>query len=90
MTTRTNLMRVSGCLLVAVLAIGCSSRQQPTRVSDMLGNMSPDFETIALSHDQRLVRQARSVDVNLRQLTDDIDNVLLIYRPLRLSIYPIP
>lgn len=66
-------------------AAGCSGSAQQGRME-----MSPGFETIALSHEQKLVRHARTLDTNSRQLVDDLDRLLLIDRPMRMSIYPIP
>ena len=83
--------RTSGWMMImAVLAFGCSHNQQEIRLEHMLKDMSPGFETVSLSHYQRLVRQARALDLNERQLADDWDNVLLMYRPFRSSIYSIP
>lgn len=75
---------------MAIMMIGCSSNQQAIRVEDMIKNMSPEFETVSLSHQQRMIRQARALDLNARQLADDVDQLLLLYRPLRLSIFAIP
>lgn len=68
-------------------AAGCSG---PDASQQGHMEMSPGFETIALSHEQNAVRHARTLDTNSRQLVDDIDRILLIDRPMRMSIYPIP
>lgn len=81
----------AGCVvLMVVLAFGCTNQQQTVTVEGMLHDMSPGFETVALSHRQRLIRQARAMDLNSRQLVDDIDKLLLVYRPRRLTIFPVP
>ncbi len=78
-------------LLLAVLAGGgCNTGGQPMTVQQVLSDMSPGFETVARSHHQRLIRQARAVDINTRQLVNDLDSIFLTYRPLRLTPYPIP
>lgn len=81
---------VGGWILMAIVMFGCSSNQQSVRVSNLINNMSPEFETLALSRQQRLIRQAHALDVNARQLADDVDQLFLIYRPLRLSIFAVP
>ena len=78
---------LSGVVLICFAIGGCS---EPTMVETLLNNMSPEFESIALSHEQRIIRHARAIDTNGRQLWDDLDNVFLLDRPLRLSPYPIP
>lgn len=74
-------------LLVTLSAAGCS---QPTVLEALRMDMSPGFETMAFSHDQRLYHHARSLDTLNRQLRDDLDKLLFVDRPLRLSPYPIP
>ena len=79
---------ILGAVIAAsLLAVGCT---KPSMIDTVLLDMSPGFETIARSHEQRMIRQARTLDTNHRQLYDDIDRILLIYRPLRLSNYSIP
>jgi len=82
-------LRACALVLLFSLAAGGCSTQTPT-VETLRLDMSPGFETIALSHKQRLIRQARAIDTTLRQLPDDVDKALLIYRPLRMTPYPIP
>jgi len=83
--------RTSGWMMVvAMLVLGCSNHQQAIRLEHMLYDMSPGFETVSLSHFQRMVRRARALDLNERQLADDVDNIMLVRRPLRSSIYSIP
>ena len=74
---------------VSLAAIGCNN-QPMHELDEILADMSPGFETIALSHDQRVLRHARTLNTHQRQLKDDLDMVLLIDRPLRMSPYPIP
>ena len=78
--------------VVAVSALGCQASggaDSGINVENMLSDMSPGFETVGLSHQQRLIRQARAVDLDARQLADDLDHLLFLDRPLRMSIYPI-
>ena len=88
-----NSIKCAGCgvLMMVVLATGCSTTaSEAITVERLLKDMSPGFETLALSHQQRLIRQARTVDINGRQFNDDLDKFFLTYRPLRLTIYPMP
>ncbi len=45
---------------------------------------------MALTHEQRLNVHARNDNIRDRALYDDIDYLLLIDEPTRLSKYPIP
>jgi len=74
---------------VSLAAMGCNNHAMH-ELDDVLSDMSPGFETIALSHDQRMLRHARTLNTHQRQFNDDLDMVLLIDRPLRMSPYPIP
>ena len=89
MTMRVN-PRVCGRGLVILSVLSVGGCSEPTKIEALRGNMSPEFETVALSHEQRLNRQARAIDTTARQFHDDWDGFFLIDRPLRLSIYPIP
>ena len=90
-TRMTTAARVIGVVVTAAWMIGCHADGggSDINVESMLSDMSPGFETVGLSHQQRLIRQARAVDLDVRQLADDIDHFLFLDRPLRLSIYPI-
>lgn len=81
---------VCGLAMIATLATGCQTDARPFTVQEMLGNMSPSFETLALSRQQRQIRQARTLDLHGRQLANDLDKIFLTYRPLRLAHYTIP
>ncbi len=85
-------MKLNGLLGSALAAIlwcqvGCS---QPSMTEMMRLDMSPEFETVALSHEQRMIRQARAMDTTARQLHDDWDQFWLLRRPLRMTVYSIP
>lgn len=84
-------MGVFGVFTLLVLgACSQSPNIRPVTLREVLQEMSPEFETVAYSHDQRIAQQARAIDTNLRGLNDDVDRFLLIDRPLRMSMYPIP
>ena len=53
-------------------------------------DMSPELKSEAHNSEQLENRYARSQDTTLRQIWDDIDELLLRDRPSRLSRYPVP
>lgn len=84
------MIRVFGFIfVVSLMAIGCNNYAM-YELEAVLADMSPGFETVALSHDQRILRQARALNTNQRELNDDTDAVWFVDRPLRLSPHPIP
>lgn len=83
------LILVAGAASVALaLCSGCS--QGKITAGTIRRNMSPDLESLAKTHEMRLNDRAKTWDVNARQIWDDIDGILFLDRPLRLSRYPIP
>ena len=66
---------------------GCTS---DITVRTMRSNMSPDMEGMAEDAQLRANRHAKTFDINLRQINDDIDRIFLLDRPMRLSPYPMP
>ena len=90
MTTHSNYMiRACGLILgVSLATAGCT--HAPYELETVLSDMSPGFETVAHSHDQRVLRHARTLNTHQRQFNDDLDMILLLDRPLRMSPYPIP
>ena len=91
MTTHSNYMiRACGLIIgVSLAAMGCNNHATH-ELETLFSDMSPGFETVALSHDQRVLRHARTFNTHQRQLNDDLDMIMLIDRPLRMSPYPIP
>ncbi len=94
MTTRVRFGAwICSLTVVALLTLGgCSQTvsQRSVTLQTVLHDMSPNFESVALSHDQGVIRRARAVDINARQLHDDLTQFFLMNRPLRMSIYAIP
>lgn len=79
---------VAALVLFAGLGLGgCSDRitAEGTR-----WNMSPELSTMAMTKEQRKNMQARSLDTTMRQINDDIDFLLLLDKPSKLTIYPVP
>ena len=83
------IVRVFGTVAVACLLMGGGCSQKFT-VATARRNMSPKLETMTATHEQRLNAYARTVDVNLRQLNDDIDELLLLDRPMLTTRTPVP
>lgn len=86
--SRTTLFTLTAGLLATFL-IGCSS-EKPILIDQVRRNPTPEMETIARTHDQRLNEHAVVRNTNLRQIGDDIDAILLLNRPVRLTPYVIP
>lgn len=81
----------SVCVLVLASATlmlmgGCNK----ITASSVRTNMSPEMDSIAHTHQQRLNRLARSENTSFRQVLDDWDTFWLMDEPSRLSMYPIP
>lgn len=72
-----------------VLAFGAGGCNRITADS-VRANMSPELESVAMSHEQRKNHHARVIDHTARQWHDDWDYLLLLDRPRRMSKYPIP
>jgi len=75
-------------ILLAVALVGCKSNEITAK--SVRSNMSPDLESIAEMREQRKNTHARTINTNWRQLWDDLDHILLLDHPVRLSEYPIP
>jgi len=67
---------------------GCSSDRITAK--SVRKNMSPELKSIASQSEERKNIHARTKDTNLRQIWDDLDHILLLDHPVRLSEYPIP
>ena len=91
MATHSNYtIRICGLIIgISLATMGCNNHSMH-ELETVLSDMNPGFETIALTHDQRVLRHARTFNTNQRQIKDDLDMILLIDRPLRMSPYPIP
>jgi hypothetical protein len=80
-----------GCVVLIVglmfIAGGCS---QKVTARSVRSNMTPELQSIAHMSEQRKNRTARTMHTNMRQIWDDLDAILMLERPVRLSEYPIP
>lgn len=74
--------------MVMLAGTGCS-RDRIT-ASSVRRNMSPELASMAHQSQQRKNMHARTIDTDTRQIWDDLDSVLLLNRPSRMSIYPVP
>jgi hypothetical protein len=76
-------------VIVASLALmgGCGDK---ITGGDVRADMSPELKSMAHNSEQLENRYARSQDTTLRQIWDDIDELLLRDKPSRLSRYPVP
>lgn len=80
---------VAALMLVMTLSLGACNNNRVTKQS-VWADMSPELETLGLTHDQRITRKKRAIDTNLRQLNDDWDTLWLQDRPSYMSEYPVP
>ena len=78
---------VSAMLLTLLLIGGCS---QKITAATVRRNLTPELETLSLTHEQRLNVHARTKNLGWRQLESDLDRLLLLDRPVRLTRYPVP
>lgn len=85
---RTALFSLAAGLLATTL-IGCSS-EKPILIDEVRRNPTPEMDTIARTYDDRKNDHAVVKNTNLRQIGDDIDAILLLNRPVRLTPYVIP
>lgn len=83
---------IVGAAAMLLSAGGCSSAPETDRVTvdTLRDNMTPEMQGVGLSPDQRRNRHIRTVNTSLRQVWDDLDEILLLDRPSRMSPYPIP
>lgn len=84
------------CKLLAAIAIivlaagllgGCKSNPDSKKltIDEVRSDPTPDLSSIAWTHDQRKSRRAYVADTNLRQIWDDIDEIMLFDRPSRMA-----
>jgi hypothetical protein len=66
------------------------SEPKPITANDVLGDMSPELDSRAETHDEGRIRHARTIDTNTRSIWDDLDSMLLLNKPSRLSMFPTP
>jgi hypothetical protein len=81
-------LAVIGLIAALTLAGGCGSDQITAK--SVRKDMSPELMSLAHQREQRRNMYARTLDTNKRQIWDDLDRILLMNRPSRLSEYPVP
>lgn len=57
---------------------------------DILSDMSPELDQLAETPGEVRIRHARTLDTSGRQAWDDLDRILMLDRPRRLSMMPVP
>jgi hypothetical protein len=84
------LTKLTAIAMIAAITLvgGCSSDQITAK--SVRKDMSPELVSLAHQSEQRRNMHARTHDTNKRQIWDDLDRILLLDRPTRLSEYPIP
>lgn len=83
-------MIVAGLLSLTSLVFtgGCSSE---VTAWDVRSDPTPELESMAFTSEERHSIHARMLNTQFRQIPDDIDEILLLDRPVRFSPrYPIP
>ena len=88
----TNNIRAVGllavCMLFALVAGGCN--KDKVTADDVRDHMSPELKSMAMTNEQRKNAHARTIDTTLRQTWDDLDMILLLDKPVKLTRYPVP
>lgn len=85
---RTALMLITAGTATLAL-IGCES-DKSVLIDEIRKNPTPEMNTIAHTHNDRKNKHAVVRNANIRQIGDDLDAILLLDRPVRLSPYVIP
>jgi hypothetical protein len=83
------LWSLAGVVALSLLG-GCNKGEKRVTADDVRRHMSPELQTMAMTREQHKNEIARSIDTTLRQFWDDVDMVLLLDHPIRLSRYQIP
>jgi hypothetical protein len=89
LSNKRMLWSLAGVLAISMVG-GCNNGPDRITADDVRDDMSPELQTMALTREQHKNQIARSIDTTLRQFWDDVDVVLLLDRPVRLSRYQIP
>lgn len=88
MARTPQLVLCAWCLALVLVAIsGCSNK---FTAYNARSHINPSLGTLSLTPEQMKNRYARTHDVNSRQLSDDLDALLLINRPTMLNRNPMP
>lgn len=90
MTTSKSRKVLGGLVLLSMVSLLGACSQEIT-AQDLRNNPTPELQSMSLTTEQRNNRYARMIDTNFRQIPDDIDQILLLDRPVRFSPrHPIP
>ena len=82
------LLTVTGLAMVLLLSIGCDHDKITAR--DVHADMSPELSTTGRTPGEVDTQLSKTVDMNGRSAWDDLLSFLLLDRPSRLNIYPVP
>ena len=77
----------------AALITGCETTETAEREitkEEVLADMSPRLTHLSRTHWEAQITQKRTVDTNGRMFWDALEEVLLLDRPSRLTMYPAP
>ena len=88
----TRIMLPAAALAFCLFAsVGCES-QSNNRITaeDVWNDMSPELKSMAMTEAQRKNKKYRIDDTNMRQIWNDLDTLMLMDRPVRMSKYPVP
>jgi hypothetical protein len=86
--SRTAILFMAAAVSTLTL-VGCESNKA-ILIDEVRKNPAPEMETISRTYDDRKNEHAVTQNINHRQIADDIDAILLLNRPVRLSPYVIP
>ncbi|USO00113.1 MAG: hypothetical protein H6810_05475 [Phycisphaeraceae bacterium] len=75
---------ISAC--AALLVTGCSS----TSITALRFNPTPELARVSKTSDEVMNEHALTANMNIRSIGDDLDRLLLLSHPSRLSPEPIP
>jgi len=82
------------CVGGALMLGGCGTQPRngydPVTVDEILRDVTPELESVAMGKDQHRARNAQNIDTTMRQIHNDMDALLLIDRPRRMTRYAIP
>ena len=78
---------LAACVLSLLTLAGCSKKVTARDVRD---DPTPEIHTTAMTEAEHDNSKARAIDHTMRQIWDDLDKLLLINEPSRLSEYQIP
>ena len=74
----------------ATLSGGCAAKEEPITAEMLRKDLSPNMESLAFTHEERLNNKAKSWHINWRSAVGTADRIMFNDRPFRMSIHPIP